>query len=66
MEQFLDDNTRHKKKSKKKSAKKSDHKHEFEIVDKKDWIVKGYYFATERCKICGKEKEELHTNREEY
>jgi hypothetical protein len=64
MSEFTDDEVRHKKKSKKKTPKKSDHKHEYELVGNKDWIIKGWYFAIERCKICGREKEELHTNRE--
>lgn len=59
MDEFFDEIPKHKKKSKKKPPKKTNHKHEYEIVKKEKWPVKGLYTYIERCKICNKEKSRL-------
>ncbi len=56
---YTDDVPPHKKRSKKKSPKKSDHKHEYELVKKREWAIKGWFTHVEACKICGKERNKL-------
>jgi hypothetical protein len=64
MDKFIDDETRHKKKSKKKKQKKSDHKHEYEIIEKKEWVVTNWFTHIKVCKICGKVFNELYIEKE--
>lgn len=41
-------------KNKKKKPKKSNHKHEYEIVEIKEWSIEGWFTHKKVCKICGK------------
>jgi rRNA maturation protein Nop10 len=52
MKTFVDDITPHKKKRNKKTPKKANHKHEYELVKKKE--TAGWFNYEEKCKICGK------------
>lgn len=59
MNQYIDDNTPHKKKSIKKKPKKSDHKHNYESVEVKEWVITNWFTHKEVCKICGKVNNQL-------
>lgn len=64
MDKFIDDETKHRKKSKKKKPKKSDHKHEYELVEKEELVIKGWFNYKEVCKICGKVNNKFRIERD--
>lgn len=59
MDNFFDQDTPHRKRSNKKKKKKSDHKHEYELVEIKEWRIKNWFTHKEVCKICGKENNQF-------
>jgi hypothetical protein len=50
---------KHRKKSKKKTPRKSNHKHEYKLVEKKEWVIEGWFTHIEVCMICGKVNNKL-------